>query len=555
MRRTRAEEETGSREVASLRWGAVVVAVAAWTASPALSQARLFPDLAGIYAGDRCGSSSACLGDVTGDGVADIAVGSPTASPGGLGSAGQVLVFSGADGTFVYAVDGTTAGDGLGSSLAPIGELDGDTTPDFLAGAPDAAPAGAASGRIYLVSGVGGSILRILDGTQPGGRLGESLAGLDDINADSVPDLVSGAPGFDFGGNSAAGAVFAFSGADGDILYSIGGAASLDNCGRSVAVVADVDSDGFRDFLAGAPGYDAGSLSGTGLMLVCSGLTGAEIMRFEGPNEGDTVGTAVAAVGDVNEDTFEDYVAGAQGASTGSYLYNGSALLISGSHMSVIWRFDGEGHFHGLGKSAAAADDANADGIPDVLAGAPDSRAGGLSGQGSAYLLSGSDGSLIYRIDGPVAGAGLGASLTGLGDLDGDGAPEYGIGAPLYLEGACQVRRSQIPAFAFEGTGVIGSPLSLTLLSNALHEYIFVYDTDPGPTDTPLGRFFIGFSPYFGFIAGLFLDSAGHSVVTSSIPDDPALIGITLYGQCLVLTPLSFNGAFLLSNGDGITFQ
>jgi len=80
--------------------------------------------------------------DVDGDGIPDVVVGAPGASPGGLRSAGTAFVFSGATGKLLLRLDGQEADASFGASVAIAGDLDGDGRAEVLVGAPFASPGG-----------------------------------------------------------------------------------------------------------------------------------------------------------------------------------------------------------------------------------------------------------------------------------------------------------------------------------------------------------------------------------------------------------------------------
>ena len=85
--------------------------------------------------------------DVDGDGFMDLLVGAPTGVTGGVDS-GYAHLVSGVDGTILHQFDGAASGDEFGSSLAGVGDVDGDGVPDVAIGAPGAGP-----GRVYVYSG------------------------------------------------------------------------------------------------------------------------------------------------------------------------------------------------------------------------------------------------------------------------------------------------------------------------------------------------------------------------------------------------------------------
>ncbi|NOT29010.1 MAG: hypothetical protein HOP15_01020 [Planctomycetes bacterium] len=82
------------------------------------------------------GYAVAMAGDFNCDGHSDIALGNPTATSLLGPGAGEVLVLSGADGSVLRAVSGTSSWDYLGYSVAAAGDVDGDGAPDLVAGSP-----------------------------------------------------------------------------------------------------------------------------------------------------------------------------------------------------------------------------------------------------------------------------------------------------------------------------------------------------------------------------------------------------------------------------------
>ncbi len=145
---------------------------------------------------DHAGTSVAAIGDVNGDGVGEFAIGTaPTTSAGVLEGAGLVRVVSGSDGTVVYTVYGSHQATGFGSVVAAIGDADGDGVPDFAIGEPLSDEAADDAGSMHLVSGLDGAPIGIVHGAMAGGRLGASLAAASDLDLDGGADLVVGVPG------------------------------------------------------------------------------------------------------------------------------------------------------------------------------------------------------------------------------------------------------------------------------------------------------------------------------------------------------------------------
>jgi len=105
------------------------------------------------------GSSVSGVGDVNGDGVADLIVGAPFSDNNGLGS-GSARVFSGADGSILYNFFGDSSGDEFGTSVSGAGDVNGDGFADLIVGAPFGdGNNGFDTGGVRVFSGADGSIL------------------------------------------------------------------------------------------------------------------------------------------------------------------------------------------------------------------------------------------------------------------------------------------------------------------------------------------------------------------------------------------------------------
>ncbi|MDC0712077.1 MopE-related protein [Stigmatella sp. ncwal1] len=326
---------------------------------------------------------------------------------------------------------GAMANDAAGAALA-VGDLTGDGQADLIVGAPfnESLAAQANSGVIYIVkntvsaphgANLSATPFRIQNTTpqiqQSELRAGTSLA-LADLNGDGNLDLIVGIPGYRDGAKVEAGAAFVFYGpvtgarslSSADIKFV--GASAGDLAGTAVARVGDVDWDGDEEILIGAPSTGAtpgkaylirgGAYSGTVSLSSIAAFTGAS---------GDQAGSSVAA-GDFNSDGRLDLLIGAPGhqADKGAvYLvhgeepaqFNGGDLL--GSTVTLL---EGESTGDRAGHAVASAGDFNGDGTEEILVGAP----GKNGGQGIAYLIRG-------QLPRPW-----------LADSDGDG---FGAGLPV----------------------------------------------------------------------------------------------------------------------------
>ncbi len=216
--------------------------------------------------GDHFGTSVAGLGDLTGDGVPEVVVGAPEDSYSALG-AGYAQVFSGASGALLANLAGSVVGDYFGYAVSGAGDLTGDGVPDFAVGAPRGVPGvippptgPLPAGYVSVFSGASGGLVATLGGA-PGEKFGAALAGVGDVDGDSVPDLFVGAAG---GGNYSSGPIpsraTVLSGASGLGLFNFPGAR-----GTSVGSAGDFNGDGAADLLA-VPCIFSGT---TGATLAC----------------------------------------------------------------------------------------------------------------------------------------------------------------------------------------------------------------------------------------------------------------------------------------------
>ncbi|NQU49630.1 MAG: FG-GAP repeat protein [Planctomycetes bacterium] len=336
---------------------------------------------------DQLGFSVSGAGDVNGDGFDYLLVGAHGAAPGSIGQAGTVYVFSGSNGAILQQWNGTSYQQSLGYSVSGAGDVNADGYDDVVVGAPGSDPGGrVGAGSAFVFSGVDGSLLYELGGVDPGDGFGYAVSGGGDVNADGYADVIGGTWRATFGGVTQSGMASVFSGANGALLYAWGGGyASW--FGVSVSDAGDLNADGYDDVMVGSTGADPGNRYEAGSVYAYSGANGSLLYQWDGVSEDDVFGTSVSSAGDMDGDGYDDVVIGAAFTSPGGLQYAGSAYVYSGANGSLMHQWDGAADNDVFGQSVSSAGDTNQDGLPEVLVCAYQADPGGLSDAGSAYIF------------------------------------------------------------------------------------------------------------------------------------------------------------------------
>ena len=342
------------------------------------------------------------------------------------------------------------AGAKFGWRVSFAGDVNGDGYDDVIVGAPLYDDPFLDEGRAYVYHGGPAGFEDTASWTKSGGqqtaRLGLSVAGAGDVNGDGYDDIIVGAYAYNTAETERnRGRVRVYlgssSGAVDTFCWETCG--DQDQCmfGYAVAGAGDVNGDGYDDIIIGAHGYDIIE-SGEGRAYIFHG--GAA-----GPSPSPSwigeiawahaqFGVSVDGAGDVNGDGYDDVIVGA-------FMYEplpideGNAFVFLGSDTGVVddfcWMVEDEQEDTGLGWSVAGAGDVNGDGFDDVIVGAfwydkPDTN------EGTAYLfLGGSTGpvdTFSWMAEGDQEHAWFGCSVDGAGDLNDDGYDDVIVGAYGY---------------------------------------------------------------------------------------------------------------------------
>ncbi|MEL7034469.1 MAG: hypothetical protein AAFO04_02445 [Cyanobacteria bacterium J06592_8] len=378
------------------------------------------------------------------------------------------------------------------------GDVNGDGIDDFIIGNRTGFYDDDLAGKSYVVFGSSSGFdasfdLSDLDGSngftintiETGDLSGRFVSGAGDFNGDGIDDIIIGAPyaansnGMGYTGESYV--VFGSSNgfdsslelsdlntSDGFVLKGID---FEDFSGRSVSNAGDVNDDGIDDIIIAASNADPNSNSRAGESYVVfgrnSGLTasldlsdldGSNGFVLNGINPGDFSGGSVSNAGDVNGDGIDDLIIGASSADPNgnenageSYIVFGSSngfdssLELSALNASNGFTINGVDAFDGSGRSVSGAGDVNGDGIDDIIIGAPFANPNGNENSGESYIVFGSkngfdsnldlsslNGSNGFVLKGINANDRSASSVSGAGDVNGDGFNDVIIGAPFF---------------------------------------------------------------------------------------------------------------------------
>lgn len=349
--------------------------------------------------GESFGDAMAIGPDYDGDGWPEFLVGAPDRHFGNVG--GASLMRGGADQPiweFVspYWLSNASC---TGAEVAFVPDLNFDGYADVLVGDPcDRELATGGSGRVYVLDGLRGTILRehtgLRVGTGPlGDNTGAAVLGVADVDQDGAGDYVVGAPSSDFGFGTTdyRGKVTLFSGSTGVELWSFGGQPS-DGAGRHLAVGPDLTLDGRPEILTNGhfpyAAYYLDPMSGHVVQTI------PQMLNSVGTSAGGAWSLAAA---DLDGDGLVDLLRGSHGSVPG-VPNSGLLAAVSSATKQILWRTESNVPYELFGYSMSPMDDLDLDGIPEILVGVPTDGVSHASGEGYAQVLSGRDGSHLWSI-------------------------------------------------------------------------------------------------------------------------------------------------------------
>lgn len=382
----------------------------------------------------------------------------------------NTIELSDLDGSDGFIINGVSNEDRAGYSVDIIGDMNGDGLADMLVSGWKADEAYVVFGdsgswsSSFNLSSLDGSNGFTFTGTG-GSDTGSYTKNVGDINGDGYSDMIVASAGSNeayviFGGSSFS-ATLAHSALDGTNGFTITNT-SFDKDAQNVSGAGDIDGDGFDDIIIGSHKdntddgisyviYGKSDWSSTSSFNVDTSINSSTGFTLTGANN-EQAGYAVNTAGDFNGDGYADFLVGAfDGSNSGGLTYlvygdargNLSNLTLANLTGTDGFIITGISAADKSGSSVSSAGDFNGDGYSDIIIGAPLGQNGTDSGDqiGDAYILFGQESgyssfnlSDLNATNGIIlAGISLddlmGTSVSLAGDINGDGFDDVVVGA------------------------------------------------------------------------------------------------------------------------------
>jgi hypothetical protein len=398
------------------------------------------------------GYAIAGAGDINADGASDIVIGARLYDINqNKTNEGAAFVFKGSiNSTPVTAaqpqiIETNQADSRFGHVVSTAGDVDGDGYADIAIGAYYFDGGLNDEGAVYIhrggQNGINIAADKVIEGNQQNAQFGWAVASAGDVNGDGYGDLVVGARYFD-NNHVNEGAAFVYHGSSlglnttaASMIESNQGDAWL---GSAVSSAGDVNGDGYSDILVGSYAFDHGQTD-EGSVFVYHGspdnIGPVAKSTLNALSSGALGGSSVSSAGDVDGDGLDDIVVGAPNYD-GGQSGEGAAFISFGNATQgtgIIVTFQtNEVNAH-VGSSVSGAGDVNGDGYDDVIIGATGAASGAQ--KGAAYVLHGNSGGINVAVPAKTlfwGNQGLGTSVSDAGDINRDGFDDVIVGAPLY---------------------------------------------------------------------------------------------------------------------------
>lgn len=377
------------------------------------------------------------IGDLDGNGIGDIAVGARLDDDGGanrgavyiifLDKYGRALSFQKISSTQGGFGSGLDDNDEFGSSIAYLGDLNNDNSPEIVVGSPKDDDGGTDRGAAWIISlNSDGTVKNKKKISDTQGGFGGILANNDnfgnyagnalDINGDGITDLVVGSPQDDEGGTNRGAVYVLFLDTSRTVIGEqkisdtagnfLGVLDNDDNFGQPSGI-GDLNGDGKNDIAVGAFNDDDGGLNRGAIYILFLDTNGRVLSHqkisdtagnFNGIlSNSDRFGISVVSAGDLNSDNIIDLLVSADGDNDGGADRGAFWILLMDANGKVgteIKVSDTENNFVGkldnsdlFGSSISFMGDYNSDGLLDIAVGAVADDDGVTNG-GAVWILS-----------------------------------------------------------------------------------------------------------------------------------------------------------------------
>ncbi len=316
----------------------------------------------GTQSASAFGASVSGAGDVNCDGYADVLVGAMWYTNGQTQEGAAYLYYGSPTGpsatpdwSYESNIEDAWFGDVQG-----VGDLNGDGFADIAVGAVKYSDSHSTEGGIFVFYGSAGGPSSTPDHIFTSNQLGTGMsvsAPAGDVNGDGYDDFIYAADNMNGDAGVLVGRIWIHFGSPTGISSAadvqIEGESHNENLGYSLDTAGDVNGDGYSDIIAGANEY-SGSFPSQGMARIYlgspSGPTTPAVFEAVTEQDGSRMGTAVCTVGDLNGDGFSDVLSGApqyDGTSTDAgrlFLYLGGSYYRNEGGLSMRprqTRFDG----------------------------------------------------------------------------------------------------------------------------------------------------------------------------------------------------------------------
>jgi type II secretory pathway pseudopilin PulG len=395
-------------------------------------------------------------------------------------------------------INGTTDSDRFGTNVTNIGDVNKDGYDDVLVGTQYAS---SNAGKAYLFYGkvnmpnvIEAENANVIISASAGNMFfGKSVAGTGDVNNDGYDDFIIGGS---TGAGTYNGVAYLFYGSNSlpSTLQSTNANVVITNTlGRAVYTDAyldvgrggDINNDGFDDILVGSiVSHSSNTTQGRAYVIYGSASLASAIntsssnIRIDGNAANDFFAFSMTAGGDINNDNYNDIIISAQMAPAGGTQRGTVSVYYGASTMGAILQantpnllIQGTDNNDNIGGSVSTAD-VNRDRYDDIIIGASNEDEVGVN-RGRVYIINGASGltspfsaeTANTILNGTNDGDLFGWSVSGVGDMNGDGYDEVAVGA--YEAEDSGVGRGRV--YVLEGSNTLASSIpasSIDLIMN-----------------------------------------------------------------------------------------